>query len=173
MASGQADSSSVATPRPGHYEIDIANSTVAFTTRHLFGLLSVPGTFAISGGTANVAEPITESGVEVEIDAASFRTPTPLRDKVVRSAMYLNTARYPTITFSSKQWDGETLTGTLTVCGVASPVVLHVTESSVDEHSFTARATARVDRTDFGVTATRGMLDRYLDFTLTVRFVRQ
>ncbi len=171
MTLGQTDSK--AAPRPGRYEIDIARSTVAFTTTHLFGLLSVKGTFTISNGTANVAEPVTESSVEVEIDAASFRTPTPLRDRVVRSAMYLDTDRYPTITFSSKQWDGETLTGTLTVHGVTGSVALRVTESSVDENSFTARATTRIDRTDFGVTAARGMTGRYLDFTLTVRFVRR
>ena len=35
--------------------------------------------------------------------------------------------------------------------------------------SFTVRAAARIDRTEFGVTASRGLAGRYLDLTLEVR----
>jgi polyisoprenoid-binding protein YceI len=163
----------IASPPPGRYVLDLEGSTVAFTTTHLFGLHRVRGTFTASGGTAVVADPVERSTVEVVIDAASFRTPTPMRDQVVRSPMYLDTDRHPTITFTSTRWDGRVLTGDLTVREVTSPVDLTVTESSVDADSFTARATARVDRIALGVTATRGMTGRYLDFDLTARFVRE
>lgn len=172
MTSGQPDLIATS-PRPGHYEIDPAGSTVAFRTTHLFGLLPVRGTFTVSRGTVEVAESITESTVHAEIDMASFRTLTPLRDTVVRSRLYLDTDRYPTSTFASQRWDGETLTGTLTVRDIAKPATLVVGRSVVDGDSFTVPATASVDRTDFGVTATPGMLGRFLSFFLTVRCVRK
>ena len=131
------------------------------------------GTFTVSRGTVEVAESITESTVHAEIDMASFRTLTPLRDTVVRSRLYLDTDRYPTSTFASQRWDGETLTGTLTVRDIAKPATLVVGRSVVDGDSFTVHATASVDRTDFGVTATPGMLGRFLSFFLTVRCVRK
>jgi polyisoprenoid-binding protein YceI len=37
---------------------------------------------------------------------------------------------------------------------------------------FDARTSARIDRTEFGVTAYRGMAGRYLDMTIEVRCVR-
>ena len=43
----------------------------------------------------------------------------------------------------------------------------------MDERSFTASGTVRVDRTEFGVTAMRGLAGRYLDLTLEVRCVRR
>lgn len=165
--------SNITPPPPGRYELDTEGSTVEFATKHLFGLLPVRGTFALAGGSATVADPVEKSTVEAQIDAASFRTPTPPRDRVVRSTMYLDTDNHPTISFSSTQWDGNTLTGTLTVREVTGPVTLTITESSVNGDSFTARATARVDRLALGVTAARGMTGRYLDFTLAVRFVRR
>jgi len=38
--------------------------------------------------------------------------------------------------------------------------------------SFTARATTRVDRTEFGITASRGLAARYLDLTVEVQCTR-
>jgi hypothetical protein len=39
--------------------------------------------------------------------------------------------------------------------------------------SFTASATVRVDRTEFGVTAMPGLAGRYLDLTVEVRCARR
>src|SRR5438105_3425611 len=61
-------------PQPGHYNIDPRRSRVTFTTRHLFGLGRVNGGFAISGGTADVADPVAASAIYAEIETASFRT---------------------------------------------------------------------------------------------------
>jgi hypothetical protein len=46
------------------------------------------------------------------------------------------------------------------------------TQSAVTPRSFNARATTRIDRNEFGVTAYRGLAVRYLDMTLEVRCVR-
>src|ERR1039458_9384188 len=113
----------LATPvQLGHYEIDPAGSTVTFRTRHLFGLAPVRGTFAIRPGAVDVAEPVTASSIRAEIDAASFRTGNPVRDRTVRSSRFLETGRYPVMTFRAERVDGASVAGSLTVRAVTRPV---------------------------------------------------
>ncbi|GAA2079806.1 YceI family protein [Actinomadura alba] len=158
-------------PRLGRYEVDAGHSTVTFRTRHLYGLAPVRGTFAIRTGTIDITEPLADSGVHVEIETASFHTGNRQRDAQVRSARFLDAGRYPVMTFVSGRLDGSTLTGTLTVRDVARPVSLSIESSVVAPRSFTLRATTRIDRTEFGVTASRGLTGRYLDVSLEVRCV--
>jgi polyisoprenoid-binding protein YceI len=159
-------------PRLGRYTIDTTRSAVGFRGRHLFGLLPVRGTFAISGGTVDVAEPLAESSVRVEVDAASFTTGHAQRDNDVRSARFLDTDRHPVITFVADRLDTGSVDGTLTVRGTTAPVRLEITGAEVTAESVTVRATTRVDRTHFGVTAAGGMAGRHLDLTLDVTLVR-
>ncbi|WP_328536142.1 YceI family protein [Streptomyces sp. NBC_00344] len=161
-----------AAPRLGRYAIDTASSTVTFGTRHVFGLLPVNGTFEIRSGTVDVAEPLGASVIRVEIAASSFRTGNPMRDDAVRSARFLDADRHPLITFAADGVDGACVTGTLTAHGVAQPVRLSVEQQSATPRGFTARATARIDRTLFGVTASRGMAGRHLDVSIEVECVR-
>jgi polyisoprenoid-binding protein YceI len=163
----------VTTPRLGRYQIDTGGSAVTFRTRHLFGLTPVRGTLAIRAGTIDVAEPLADSSVYAEIEAASFRTGNGQRDGAVRSARLLDTDRHPLITFRSDGIDHSVVTGALTVRGVTRPVSLAVELGDVSPRSFTARATTRVDRTEFGVTASRGLAARYLELSLEVRCVRR
>ena len=74
--------------------------------------------------------------------------------------------------FSSEGLDGQVLAGTLTVREVTRPVSVLAEVTGVSPGSFTARATVRIDRYDFGVTASRGLAGRYLDVTVEVRCVR-
>ncbi|MEU9479218.1 YceI family protein [Streptomyces sp. NPDC048191] len=160
------------TPRLGRYTIDPDGSSVTFTGRHLFGLLPVRGTFAVRGGTVEVAEPLSGSRVRAEIDAASFRTGNDRRDTAVRSARFLDAGRHPLITFASDRVDATAVSGTLTVCGRSRPAVLSIAHREVFADAFTVRVTAQVDRTDFGVTAARGMAGRRLGLTLEIRCLR-
>jgi len=116
---------------------------------------------------------VAGSRIRAEIDAASFRTGNPARDTAVRSARFLDAGTQPVMTFASERTDGSTLTGTLTVRGVTRPVTLSIEQSAVAAGSFTARASTRIDRTEFGVTALRGLAGRYLDLTLEVRCLRK
>src|SRR5947207_10406497 len=161
-----------AIPRPGRYEIDISSSTVTFRTRHRFGLAPGRGRFAIRAGTIDVGEPLAHSSAFVQIDAASFRTGNGQRDDQVRSERLLDTERYPLITFRSESVDGLAMTGTLTVRNVTMPVTLSMEQTAARARWFNARASVRIDRTEFGVTAYRGMAGRYLDMTIEVRCVR-
>ena len=162
------------TPQPGHYDIDPRRSRVTFATRHLFGLGRVKGSFAVRGGTADVAEPIAASAIYAEIEAASFRTKNPSRDHSVRSPRFLDTAGHPVMIFRSDriEAEGQVLTGTLTVRGTARPVALVITRCEASRGSFTARATPRIDRTEFGITAARGLAARYLALTVEIQCSR-
>ena len=161
-------------PRLGHYRIDPARSVVTFRTRHLFGLAPVRGTFAIASGSAEVAEPVTASAISADIDVSSFRTKNGQRDASVLSRRFLDPDRYPAIAFRSDQIDADrqVVIGALTVREVTRPVTLSVSHLAAGNQSFTARATTRIDRTEFGITAARGLAARFLDLRFDVVWVR-
>lgn len=159
-------------PRVGRYVIDPSGSRVSFATTHLFGTLPVHGTFAVSGGTVEVAEEVTASSVRAEVAAGSIDTRNAQRDAMVRSSRYLDAERYPTMVFAAERVEGRNVVGSLTVHGVTRPVTLAVEPVEIGERSFSARATVRVDRTEFGVTAGRGMTGRHLDVVIEVVCVR-
>ena len=163
------------TPQPGRYDIDPGRSAVTFRTRHLFGLAPVRGTFAVRAGTVDIAGPATGPGIYAEIDAASFRTGNGQRDRSVLSPRFLDSTDHPVMIFRSSEMDaeGQVLTGTLTVRGVTRPVSLSIVRYAPSAGSFTARATVRIDRTEYGVTASRGLAARYLDVTVEVLCVRK
>jgi polyisoprenoid-binding protein YceI len=163
-----------AAPQPGHYAIDPDQSGVTFRTRHLFGLAPVRGTFAIRCGVADISDPVTGSSIRAEIDAASFRTGGTARDRSVLSARFLDPARYPAMTFQSEEVEPgrKMLTGMLTVRDTTMPVTLAITTWEVSRGSFTVRASTKIDRTRFGITAARGLAARDLDLTVDVRWVR-
>jgi polyisoprenoid-binding protein YceI len=165
-------------PQTGRYQIDIDRSTVTFKGRHLFGLAPVRGTFALRQGVIDVTDPVADSSVQVEIDTASFHTGNRQRDRDVRSARFLDTGRHPSMRFISELLDRSgrrpVLTGTLLVRDVARPVSLTIEQSTVHRGrppSFTTRATARIDRTEFGLTAARGMAGRYFGVSLQILWV--
>lgn len=176
-----------AVPAPGRYEIDVRRSAVTFRTRHLFGLGAVRGDLTVRAGTVEIADAgagaVTGSSVRAEVDVASLDTGNPQRDASVRSPRFLDAGRYPVMTFTAGRLDGTaptgtastgaTLAGTLTVRGVTRPVTLTIERADVSPSSFTLHATARVDRTVFGVTAARGLAARHLDVSVRVRCVRQ
>ncbi len=171
-----ATSQQLTPPAPplGHYDIDISRSVITFSTRHLFGLGPVRGSFGIRAGSVQIADPLTQSEIRAEIDTTSFRTGNPLRDRRVRSAGFLDARHFPAISFTDGQIsaDGASITGMLTVRNQARPVTLSLGAVEADGQSFTASATIRIDRIDFGVTASPGLAGRYLDLSLQVRCVQ-
>jgi polyisoprenoid-binding protein YceI len=167
-------------PPVGRYQIDPRASTITFKSRHLFGLAPVAGTMAIRDGLVDIADPLTESNVQVEIDTTSFNTGSRQRDEDVRSPRFLDAERYPSMTFTSRRLDRSnghwTLWGTLTVRDVARPVSLTIQRSTVTPGrptSFVVYATTRIDRTDFGLTAAKGLAGRHLGLSLRIQGVRR
>jgi polyisoprenoid-binding protein YceI len=170
----------VQVPRIGRYAIDRGASTITFKSRHLFGLAPVHGTMAISHGLVEIVDPLTDSSVQVEIDTTSFDTGSRQRDHDVRSPRFLDAERYPSMTFTSRRLDRSdgrwTLAGTLMVRDVARPVSLAIERSTVPPGrptSFVVCATTSIDRTEFGLTAAKGLAGRHLDVSLRIQGVRR
>ncbi|MFE7116628.1 YceI family protein [Streptomyces sp. NPDC057654] len=165
-------------PSPGVYRIDPEASAVRFTTRAMFGLFPVRGTFAIDHGEIAIAETDADRNSEVDavIRAASFESGIAKRDHHVRSADYLDAAAHPEIRFSGRGArrgaGGATVHGELTVLGVTRPVVLTLGAMAVDGARLTVGATAVVDRYAFGMTKAKGMTGRHVNIDLEVVAVR-
>ncbi len=162
----------VTVPAAGRYRVDPARSSVTFRTRHLFGLGAVSGTMTVASGEITVDSEAPEAAVTAVVSAASFDTGSRAHDRDVRSARFLDAAQYPDITFRAGKLtsaDGRwTLAGQLTVRGANRPVTLAIESVERAGAGFLARATTRIDRYAFNVTAAKGMAARHLDVTLSV-----
>lgn len=154
----------------GTYTIDPARTSVTFGVQEVFH--QVTGTFACLGGRVVVADRLEDCAVEARIDAASFTTDKPRRDKDVRGKRFLDAATYPEITFTGTgvraEGSGWVLSGVLGCHGTEEPVDLVVEALEPHDDGLHARATARVDRRTSGVGAGRGLIGRYVDITLDV-----
>jgi polyisoprenoid-binding protein YceI len=144
----------------GTWTLDKAHSKIGFTAKHLM-VTKVRGHFEDFDATVEIAEDLTESRIEVSLDAASITTGASDRDDHLRSGDFLDVENHPKLEFVSTDIsrDGEDwkLTGDLTIRGVTRPVTLHATyEGSAtdpwgNEHvGFTA--SAKVNREDWGLT---------------------
>lgn len=156
----------------GSYRIDPTRSTVSFRTRRLFGLAQVQGTFALRTGQIRVARPVEQSSVRAALATGSFTTGNSRRDDDVRSAKFLDAAAHPDITFTSDRLQHVggtwTVSGTLCAHGISRPLDLLVDRAHWNGGEMSLRAQARIDRYDFGVTAAKGMVARYLGLQLQV-----
>jgi polyisoprenoid-binding protein YceI len=168
---------SVIVPPGGEYVLDPARSRITITGTHLFGAATVTGTFALAGGRVLVAEPVTDSLAEAEIDATSFASGSRTRDDEIRSRRFLHTRDHPVITFTGGRVREEDsrwlLDGTLTVRDTACRVVSAIEETLIEDGLFTARATTVIDRTAFGLTYGRRLGGgTQFDLTLEITAVR-
>jgi polyisoprenoid-binding protein YceI len=113
------------------YQIDPAHSEVTFQVRHL--LSRVRGRFREFSGTIgwNPDQP-DDSTVTFTIQTASIDTSQSDRDAHLRSDDFFAADRFPVITFQSEHVTAGVagtfdVAGTLTIRGVARPIVLPVT----------------------------------------------
>src|SRR5882757_6721455 len=89
----------MSTPASGVYTVDPSRSTITFTTKHMFGLGTVAGAFAVR--TAQITVKGEDATVEAVIDAASVKTDQQRRDDHVRGKSFLHTDEHPTMDFVS------------------------------------------------------------------------
>jgi polyisoprenoid-binding protein YceI len=172
------------------YEIDPAHTAVHFGVRHMM-VSTVRGTLGKVTGTVWLDDQdITRSRVEATIDAAGIDTREPKRDEHLRSPDFLDTAKYPTITFRSKRVvkradDQYEVVGDLTIKGVTREVTLHVegtpqpfTDPFGNER-MGGTARAKINRQDFGVNFNKVMdnggllVGNEVDVTIDVEVVRK
>jgi polyisoprenoid-binding protein YceI len=143
------------------YQIDPSHSSVVFKVKHL-AISSVPGRFGDVSGTFKFDPAnIEASSAEAKISVASINTMDAKRDDHLKSAEFLDIAKFPALTFKStkieKVSDTEfKATGDLTLHGVTKPVTLDVEYGGAakdpwgkERAAFEART--KINRKDFGL----------------------
>ena len=145
------------------WQLDPPHCAAQFAVRHM-GISTVRGTFTKVSGTVQYDKTApAKSSVDVTIDAASVDSRVEARDNDLRGDKFLDTAKYPTITFKSKRVEPAgpgklKVTGDLTIHGVTKEAVLDVdgpSEPIKDPRGnlhMGASATTTINRQDFGLT---------------------
>jgi polyisoprenoid-binding protein YceI len=156
-----AGAATLAQAQTSTWKIDPAHSAANFTVRHL-GISNVHGRFGgVTGEIVLDPADLTKSSVKATIDTTTVDTGVPPRDTDLKSDHFFDVAKYPTITFVSKSitknGDGYTVTGDLTMHGVTKSVELamdppsgEVSMGKVTRRGFDAATT--IHRKDFGLT---------------------
>jgi RNA polymerase sigma factor (sigma-70 family) len=161
----------IGTPAAGRYRLDPFRSSIALRTR-LFGLEPLPGSMRLAAGEVTVDPAGPRATVTATINAASFYTGNGRRDDDVRSARFLHAEKYPQFIFRADALDRSrdrwSLAGELTVRDVTKPVTLAIESVETTETGFRARATTRIDRSDFGLTTAKWMGGRFFDIEVAV-----
>lgn len=144
----------------GEWALDKAHTKIGFVAKHLM-VSKVRGHFESFDGTVDVAEDLTDSRIEVTLDAATIDTGASDRDDHLRSADFLDVENHPELTFESTQISGQgdswKITGDLTIRGETRPITLDAsfegsaTDPWGNEHiGFSAYTT--LQREDWGLT---------------------
>ncbi len=144
------------------WSIDPVHSIAGFSARHMM-ISNVRGTFEKLVGIIQYAPGDLKSvHVDVTIDTESINTRNLKRDNHLRSPDFLDAARFPQITFTSKRVEntrggGFDLVGDLTIRGTTKEVVLKVkgptpiVKGMQGERRVGASASVTINRMDYGV----------------------
>ncbi len=157
-------------PPPGTYTLDPERTTIRADVKAMFGLITVHGTFRLQAGQVSIAAEPGASSVQASIAAGSFASGNATRDADVVSATLLDAKAYPEITFTGQgarlDGDGWVVAGSVTAHGTAAPAEIRLSDARQEAGGARFRATARLDRTSFGVTKKKGMVGRTVDVVI-------
>ncbi|MDP2702737.1 MAG: YceI family protein [Candidatus Rokubacteria bacterium] len=147
LAAGAAEA------EPARFRIQSEASDVGFkaTSR----LMDADGKFSRITGevTLDPKDPATAM-ITLTIESASIDTGIGMRDKHLRSADFLDVARFPTMTFESQRVEvvgrRATVTGRLTLHGVSREIVVPV-DVRFSESALVATGEFQLNRRDYGI----------------------
>jgi len=109
---------------PTKWVIDPAHSEFTFKVKHMM-ISTVTGRFNQFDATVETSgDDFTNAQVEVKVDVNSITTNNNDRDNHLKSDDFFNAEKYPAMTFRSTSFDGEKLTGDLTIRNITMEVVL-------------------------------------------------
>jgi polyisoprenoid-binding protein YceI len=151
----------VAAAQSTNWKIDPAHSEADFTVKHM-GISNVHGHFGNVNGVLSLDNnDITRSSVTATVDTTTVDTGVAQRDSHLKSPDFFDVAKFPTMTFFSKQFkkvNGNLIViGDLTIHGVTKSVTLAVegpSKPQLDPYGMTrvgASMTTTIHRQDFGL----------------------
>jgi polyisoprenoid-binding protein YceI len=136
--------------------IDPAHSEIGFKVKHMM-ISTVSGQFEKFDATAETdGDDFTTAKVEVKVDVTSVNTKVKDRDAHLQSDDFFNAAEYPVMTFKSTKFDGEKLTGYLTIRDITKEVTFDTEFNGIvtDPYGQTKAGfeiTGEIDRKAFGL----------------------
>lgn len=148
----------------GSWKNDPAHSQLTFTVTHL-GIADVSGTFNDFDVEVKASKPeFSDASFALTANTASIDTRVEARNNHLKSADFLDVAKYPTLTFQSTGIKNAgknkfKLIGNLTLHGVTKPVTMDLHYTGTIENPMTKKpttgfqVTGTIKRSDFGVGA--------------------
>ncbi len=137
------------------YQIDYANSTVAFSGKHAGNTFN--GQFhEWQGEIVFNPESLDQSHVEITFDLASAKTGNKLYDGTLPKSDWFDSENHPKGTFIStsitkNQTDNYTMEGALTLRGQQHPITFDFTLSDLDASPVVMNATFPIDRLQYDI----------------------
>ena len=153
--------STAALATPETYTIDENHTLPRFSYNH-FGYSTQLSRFDKASGKIVIDRQAKTGSVEVTIDTTSVNTGSALFNEHIRGEDFLNTAKYPTATFTANTFQFKddqlvSVDGTLTLKGISKPVTLNVSSFHCMPHPILkkdacgANATTVIKRTEFNM----------------------
>ena len=145
------------------YTMDTAHTYPQFEIRHL-AFSTLHGQFNHTTGSITMDREKNLGAVEATIDVNSLDTGDAARDKDLKSPLFFDATKYPTMTYKSTKVifhgrDRATVEGDLTLHGVTRPVALQVTRIHCGVSPIIKKevcgfdAVGELKRSDFGMKA--------------------
>jgi polyisoprenoid-binding protein YceI len=147
---------------PVTYEIDSDHTHPTFEVDHMGGLSVWRGIFDDTKGKIVLDTAAQSGSVDVTVKTASIDLGQSKLEEHVRSADFLDVAKYPTATYQGKlakfvNGAPTEVQGTLTLHGISKPLTLHIRQFLCKQHPMKpqqvcgADAIGNFDRADFGI----------------------
>ncbi len=145
-----------------NYTIDPTHTFPVFEVNHL-GYSTQHGRFNKTSGKITLDMAAQKGSVDLTIETTSLDMGFPLWDEHVSAEGFLNTAKFPTMTFKSNKLifkDGKVVAaeGDFTLLGVSKPLTVSVNNFVCGDNPFTkkpmcgANIGGTIKRSDFGMT---------------------
>jgi len=164
--------------------VDPAHSEFLFKVKHMM-ISTVTGRFEQFNATVETSgEDFSNAEISVDVDVSTINTNNPDRDRHLKSDDFFNAEQFPMISFRSSSFDGETLTGDLTIRDVTRQVSLQVDSNgtAVDPYGQTKAGfelTGEINRKEYGLKwdavteAGNVVVSDKVKLVIDIQFIRQ
>lgn len=138
------------------WAVDPTHSEISFKVKHMM-ISTVRGFFnSFDAKIEADKEDLSDAKFSFSADIASINTKNEDRDNHLKSDDFFNAEAYPKMTFESTSFNGDELTGNLTIRDVTKEVTLNVDMNgiAVDPYAQTKAGfeiTGEINRKDFGL----------------------
>jgi len=138
------------------WAVDPTHSEISFKVKHMM-ISTVRGFFnSFDAKIESEKEDLSDAHFSFSAEIASINTKNEDRDNHLKSDDFFNAEQFPKMTFESTSFDGETITGNLTIRDVTKEVQLtaDLNGIAVDPYGQTKAGfeiTGEINRKDFGL----------------------